>query len=118
MALQEHLTSEIRIESNETNPIELHKGSLDVYKFINKNETNKLPWYFTLCPNKNKQQRWKTQCTSNFRKHLKSAHLDLYWESKDQNQQTLNHYFTGTSSLKKRKQLNLPSQIISFMIGN
>ena len=60
MALQEHLTSEIRIESNETNPIELHKGSSDVYKFIKENETNKLPWYFKLCLNKNNQQRWKT----------------------------------------------------------
>ena len=118
MALQEHLTSEIRIESNETNPIVLHKGSSDVYKFINKNETNKHPWYFTFCLNKNKQQKWKTQCTSNFRKHLKSAHSDLYSESKNQKQQTLNHYFTGTSSLKIREQLNLPSQIISFLIGN
>ena len=43
MASQDNLTGEIRIESDEINPIELHKGSSDVYKFINKNDTNELP---------------------------------------------------------------------------
>ena len=79
-----------------------------MYDFIaNDPCEDKYRWFCLPCKAINKNQKWIMQSTSNFRKHLRSYHQDLYSES-DPKQSKIRNVFTksdkssGDSQIKRR----------------
>lgn len=78
------------------------KSTSDVYTFVKEDPEDEFkPFYCSLCAAKNKNHRWKSRNTGNFRYHLIKEHGDVYTVS-DPKQTKLQYYFSAKPGLKKR----------------
>ena len=102
-------SSQESINIGESEPVSVKRNfSSDVYDFIaNDPCDDKYRWFCLPCKAINKNQKWITQITSNFRKHHRSYHQDLYSESNPK-QSKIRNFFTksdnrsGGSQIKRR----------------
>ena len=69
------------------------------------------------CKAINKNQKWIMQSTSNFRKHLRSYHQDLYSES-DPKQSKIRNVFTKSDKSSRDSQIKRRSLSTDFILAD